>query len=69
MKILILSCNTGEGHNSLPLPDDVPLSGHDALRDTMTDLILDLVGSLLVSIYVFLRYDQLMKMHQISFKE
>ena len=55
--------------SSLPLPDDVPLSGHDALRDTMTDLILDLVGSLLVSIYVFLRYDQLMKMHQISFKE
>ena len=69
MKILILSCNTGEGHNSLPLPDDVPLSGHEALRDTMTDLILDLVGSLLVSIYVFLRYNKLMKMQQISFKE
>ena len=69
MKILILSCNTGEGHNSLPLPNDVPLSGHEALRDTMTDLILDLVGSLLVSIYVFLRYNKLMKMHQISFNE
>ena len=69
MKILILSCNTGEGHNSLPLPNDVPLSGHEALRDTMTDLILDLVGSLLVSIYVFLRYNKLMKMQQISFKE
>ena len=55
--------------SSLPLPDDVPLSGHEALRDTMTDLILDLVGSLLVSIYVFLRYNKLMKMQQISFKE
>ena len=55
--------------SSLPLPNDVPLSGHEALRDTMTDLILDLVGSLLVSIYVFLRYNKLMKMHQISFNE
>ncbi len=69
MKILILSCNTGEGHNSLPLPNDVPLSGHEALRDTMTDLILDLLGSSLVSVYVYFRYDNLMKMHQISFNE
>lgn len=45
--------------SSLPLPEDIPLCGHEALRDTMTDLILDLVGSLLVSIYVFLRYDKL----------
>ena len=55
--------------SSLPLSDDVPLCGHAALRDTMMDLILDLVGSLLVSIYVFLRYNKLMKMQQISFKE
>ena len=52
--------------SSLPLPDDVPLSGHEALRDTMIDLILDLVGSLLVSIYVFFRYDKLIKMQQMS---
>jgi uncharacterized membrane protein YjdF len=55
--------------SSLPLSDDVPLSGHAALRDTMMDLILDLVGSLFVSIYVYFRYDKLMKMHQISLKE
>ena len=55
--------------SSLPLSDDVPLCGHAALRDTMMDLILDLVGSLFVSIYVYFRYDKLMKMHQISLKE
>ena len=32
----------------------------------MIDLILDLVGSLLVSIYVFFRYDKLIKMQQMS---
>lgn len=52
--------------SSLPLPSDIPLCGHEALRDTMTDLILDLVGSLLISIYVFFRYDKLIKMHHMS---
>jgi hypothetical protein len=52
--------------SSLPLPEDTPLSGHAALRDTMTDLILDLVGSLLVAVYVFFRYDKLMPMHHLS---
>ena len=42
---------------------DIPLCGHEALRDTMTDLILDLVGSLLISIHVFFRYDKLIAMH------
>lgn len=45
--------------SSLPLPNDIPLCGHEALRDTMTDLILDLVGSLLVAVYVFFRHDKL----------
>ena len=46
--------------SSLPLPEDIPLNGHEALSDTMTDLILDLVGSLMVSVYVYFRYDKLM---------
>ncbi len=45
--------------SSLQLPEDIPLSGHEALSDTMTDLILDLVGSVLVAIYVYFRYDKL----------
>ena len=49
--------------------DDIPLCGHEALSDTMTDLILDFVGSLLVSIYVFFRHNKLMAMHQIAIKE
>ena len=44
--------------------EDVPLCGHEALRDTMGDMILNLVGSLLVAIFVFVRYDKLMDMHQ-----
>ena len=49
--------------SSLPLPEDIPLCGHEALRDTMTDLILDLVGSLLVSVYVFFRYNKLLSLY------
>ena len=45
--------------SSLPLPEDIPLCGHAALRDTMTDLILDIVGSLLVSVYVYFRYKKI----------
>ena len=48
---------------SITTVEDIPLCGHEALRDTMTDLILDLVGSLLISIYVFFRYDKLIAMH------
>ena len=55
--------------SSLPLNTDIPLFGHEALRDTMTDLILNLVGSLLVSVYVYFRYDKLMKINQMSLKE
>lgn len=38
---------------------DIPLSGHAALQDTMTDLILDLAGSLVVAIYSMIRHDDL----------
>lgn len=48
---------------SITTAEDIPLCGHEALRDTMTDLILDLVGSLLISLYVFFRYDKLISMH------
>jgi len=47
----------------------VPLCGHEALSDTMGDMILNLVGSLLVAIFVFLRYDKLMDMHQSAIEE
>jgi uncharacterized membrane protein YjdF len=49
---------------SITSADDIPLCGHEALRDTMSDMILNLLGSLLVSVFVFLRYDKLMAMHQ-----
>ena len=48
---------------SIVSAEDVPLCGHEALRDTMGDMILNLVGSLLVAIFVFVRYDKLMDMH------
>ena len=54
---------------SIVSAEDVPLCGHEALRDTMGDMILNLVGSLLVAIFVFLRYDKLMDMHQSAIEE
>lgn len=55
--------------SSLPGPDDIPASGHEALRDTMTDLILDLVGSLLVAIYVLFRHSKLIQPNEESQKD
>lgn len=40
-------------NSSLVSPKDVPLVGHDALGDTMKDLILDLVGALAVVSYSY----------------
>lgn len=40
-------------------PDDVALAGHAALRDTMTDLILDFVGSLAIAIYSMIKHEEL----------
>ena len=39
--------------------EDLPLCGHDALVDTMSDLILDLVGAFVVGLYGFFRHDKL----------
>lgn len=51
---------------SITTAEDIPLCGHDALRDTMTDLIFDLVGSLFMSVYIFFRYDKLIAMYKIN---
>ncbi len=40
---------------------DIPYYGHEALKDTMTDLILDFVGSMIVAIYSIIRHDDLKK--------
>ena len=45
-------------------PEDVPLCGHEALRDSMGDLILDLLGALLVAIYGFIRHDKLIERYK-----
>ena len=39
---------------------DIPLCGHEALRDTMTDLMLDLAGALLVAIYSYMNHNKWM---------
>ena len=41
--------------------DDIPLKGHEALKDTMKDLMLDLGGSLIVATYGFVRHDEIVK--------
>lgn len=43
---------------------DVPLVGHEALRDTIKDLSLDLAGSLIVAIYGIVRYDHIAKIEK-----
>ena len=46
---------------SIYTPEDIPLCGHDALKDSMGDLILDLLGALTVAIYGFINHDKLLK--------
>ena len=46
--------------SSLISSTDVPLVGHEALRDTMTDLTLDFIGSLVVALYVFFNHKKLL---------
>ena len=48
--------------------EDIPLCGHAALRDTMTDLILDLVGSLLVAIFGIFYHDKAIEKYDILIK-
>ena len=57
---------------SLFTSDDVPLAGHDALQDTMVDLILDFAGSLVVAIYSMIRHEDLKRNYalmQMVFRE
>ena len=49
---------------SIFTPDDLPLCGHEALRDSMGDLILDFAGALLVAVYGFIRHDKLIERYK-----
>lgn len=53
---------------SLLTPEDIPLCGHAALGDTMTDLVLDLVGALLVAIVGFFRHDKVVERYDMIVK-
>lgn len=53
---------------SLFTAEDIPLCGHAALGDTMTDLILDLVGALLVAIVGFFRHDKVVERYDMIVK-
>ncbi len=48
---------------SIYTEQDIPLVGHDALRDTMTDLTLDFIGALIIALYVLVRHDAFMEKH------
>ena len=50
--------------SSIFTPEDEPLCGHAALRDSMQDLILDLVGALIVAVYGFIRHDKLIERYK-----
>jgi len=50
--------------SSIITPEDIPLCGHDALRDSMQDLILDLFGALLVAVYGFIRHNKLIERYK-----
>lgn len=53
---------------SLITTEDIPLCGHAALRDTMTDLVLDLIGSLLVAIFGIFYHDKAIEKYDILIK-
>jgi uncharacterized membrane protein YjdF len=53
---------------SLFTAEDIPLCGHAALRDTMTDLILDIVGSLIVAIFGLFYHDKAIEKYDILIK-
>lgn len=48
---------------SITTEQDKPLAGHEALRDTMTDLTLDFVGGLIIALYVLFRHNVFMEKH------
>lgn len=41
--------------------DEIPLVGHEALYDTMLDMILNFIGSLAVAVYTVIRHDKIIK--------
>lgn len=47
--------------SSIILPTDIPKQGHEALQDTMTDLILDLAGAMLTAIYGFMNHNKIIE--------
>jgi uncharacterized membrane protein YjdF len=53
---------------SILTEEDIPLCGHAALGDTMTDLILDFAGALLVAIIGFFRHDKIMKGYDMAIR-
>lgn len=54
---------------SITTAEDVPLCGHDALRDSMQDLIMDLAGALVVAVYGLLRHDKLVTRYKSMFNK
>lgn len=48
---------------SIYTDQDIPLVGHEALRDTMTDLTLDFIGGLIVALYVLFRHNAFVERH------
>ena len=52
--------------SSLITDEDIPLAGHEALRDTMTDLILDFLGSLTVALFTLFTHKYLIDPQEIS---
>lgn len=41
--------------------EDIPMCGHEALRDTMWDMILNFIGSFAVAVYTVIRHDKIIK--------
>lgn len=55
--------------SSLITDEDIPLTGHEALRDTMTDLTLDFFGSLIVALCTLFIHKQLINPEQLTADE
>ncbi|MBQ7210978.1 MAG: hypothetical protein IJS05_08835 [Paludibacteraceae bacterium] len=55
--------------SSIITPDDEPLCGHVALRDSMQDLMLDFAGAFLVAVYGFIRHDKLIERYKLLSRE
>lgn len=52
--------------SSIITEEDIPLAGHEALRDTMTDLILDFFGSLIVALVALFSHKRLIDPQQLE---